>query len=292
MSTEQDNKKPWLELIKLNGPIKEMDVFHQSLLFAELSNISYLPEDKASEKAQYLGLDQHIFFDRDGAQAYLFSNDIDTVIVCRGTEPNEWNDIRADLRVLTVVAETVGRVHRGFKEEVDDIWPKIEPHLENKKDNVWFTGHSLGAAMATICASRCKVAESFPDPIGLFTYGSPRVGNKKYVSYSRINHCRWVNNNDLVTRVPPASLTYRHTGQEYYLNTYGKLRKLTQYQRAKDRMRGFIDGIKKGRIDFFSDHLITNYLQGIYGVLQQQSQASASIDAAAVDKNEEAVVNS
>ena len=53
------------------------------------------------------------------------------VVVCRGTEPNDWNDIRADLDLATVMAETVGRVHRGFKREVDDLWPRLEQALVN-----------------------------------------------------------------------------------------------------------------------------------------------------------------
>ena len=72
---------------------------------------------------------------------------------CRGTEPHDWNDVRADLDLGKAVAETVGWVHRGFKREVDDLWPRLEQALVNNTRSLWFTGHSLGGAMAAICAS-------------------------------------------------------------------------------------------------------------------------------------------
>ena len=103
------------------------------------------------------------------------------MIVCRGTEPNDWNDIRADLDLALVIAETAGRVHRGFKREVDDLWPRLEQALVNNTQPLWFTGHSLGGAMATICASRCKLSYIQSNPRALYTFGSPRVGNRRYV---------------------------------------------------------------------------------------------------------------
>ena len=38
-------------------------------------------------------------------------NKEDLVIACRGTQPTEFNDIKADLNAVPVVAETVSRVH-------------------------------------------------------------------------------------------------------------------------------------------------------------------------------------
>ena len=44
----------------------------------------------------------------------------------------EFNDLKADLKALPVMAETVGRVHIGFKTEVDDLWPMIEEDINRK----------------------------------------------------------------------------------------------------------------------------------------------------------------
>jgi triacylglycerol lipase len=92
------------------------------------------------------------------------------------------------------------------------------------KQKLWFCGHSLGAAMATIMASRCMFYASVPNPEELYTYGSPRVGWKGYVVHLGVVHHRWKNNNDIVTTVPPTLLGYRHHGTQHYLNAYGQVR--------------------------------------------------------------------
>ena len=97
--------------------------------------LAYLPEKEAVLAVARLGFNTVHFYNRDGAQAYSFISDTDHVIACRGTEPNEWNDVRADLDASTALAETIGRVHRGFKREVDDLWPVLEQALQrNSRD--------------------------------------------------------------------------------------------------------------------------------------------------------------
>lgn len=250
---------------RLTGEISELTgQFDRALLFAELSMLSYLKPEEARIAAKPLGFNDVIFYDRDGAQAYSFISDTDHVIACRGTEPNEWNDLKADLDASTALAETIGRVHRGFKQEVDDLWPVLEQALKNNTLKLWFTGHSLGGAMATICAGRCLLSHINTLPAQIFTFGSPRVGNKRYINNAKIDYMRWVNNNDIVTRVPPTWMGYKHTGTEMYLNAWGYHRKLTPIQRGKDRWRGFIRGIKSGEFDHFSDHSIDRYVKYIY----------------------------
>lgn len=245
--------------------IKDLNFKERSLLFAKLSAIAYGNLKEVKKQAKELGFTTVEFYNRGGAQAYRFQNRHDLVIACRGTEPTCFNDIRADLKAIPVMAETVSRVHRGFKQEVDDLWPMIVEDLLAKraKQSLWFTGHSLGAAMATIMASRCLYCEKLPDPEELYTYGSPRVGWRGYVVHLGVQHHRWVNNNDVVTRVPLALMGYRHHGTEHYMNAYGQVRKNTGWQRVKDRWRGMLMGIKKGSIDNFSDHSMVNYVANI-----------------------------
>ena len=254
----------------LAGPIESLSVLRRSLLFAELSQICYLSRAEAGRLAFAIGFPEIRFYDNNGAQAYIFGNDDDAVVVCRGTEPHDWNDIRADLDLSTVVSETIGRVHRGFKREVDDLWPRLEQALVANRRPLWFAGHSLGGAMATICACRCKVSHISSNPRALFTFGSPRVGNRRYVSYVHLEAYRWVNNNDIVARVPPAWLGYRHKGQEVYLNAYGEIRRLTAWQRVKDRWRGFVGGLKGGEFDHFADHSITRYVEYIERAVKEE----------------------
>ena len=114
---------------RLSGPIADLTRIQQSLLFAELSQIAYMPPEPATDCVRKIGFLEAVYLDHDGAQAFRFRNERDCVIVCRGTEPNEWNDVKADANAIAVLAETVGRVHSGFKREVDDLWPDIERHL-------------------------------------------------------------------------------------------------------------------------------------------------------------------
>ena len=262
---------------RVDGPIETLSILRRSLLLAELSAICYLSRAEAGRLAFRIGFPEIRYYDRDGAQAYIFGNDTDRIVVCRGTEPNDWNDIRADLDLATVVAETAGRVHRGFKHEVDDLWPRLEQALLNNRLPLWFTGHSLGGAMATICASRCKLSFIESHPRALVTFGSPRVGNRRYVSYVEYEAYRWVNNNDIVPRVPPWWLGYRHKGQEIYLNAYGQIRQLTAWQRVKDRWRGFLGGLKKWEFDQFTDHSILRYIEYIRAAVQEEEAAALRI---------------
>ena len=246
--------------------IKEMNFNERSLLFAKLASIAYSNTKDAKSQAKKLGFTTIEFYEKDGAQAYRFMNKTDLVIACRGTEPTELNDIKADLKAIPVMAETVGKVHQGFKKEVDDLWPMVQEDINRKVNlgkTLWFCGHSLGAAMATIMASRCFYYASVPNPQELYTYGSPRVGWKKYCNSLGVVHHRWVNNNDIVTRVPLTIMGYRHHGEEHYMNAYGNVRKPTGWQRFKDRMRGMWMGIKAGSIDNFSDHGMNFYIANL-----------------------------
>ena len=264
----------WSDVVPLHsqvvGPIGSLSFLRRSLLFAELSEICYLSRAEAGRLAFRIGFPEIRYYDRNSAQAYIFGNDDDRVIVCRGTEPNDWNDIRADLDLAKVIAETAGRVHRGFKREVDDLWPRLEQALVNNTRPLWFAGHSLGGAMATICASRCQLSFIKSNPRALYTFGSPRVGNHRYVNYVEYEAYRWVNNNDIVTRVPPWWLGYRHKGQEMYLNAYGEIRRLTAWQRMKDRWRGFVSGLKLREFDHFTDHSIMRYTEYILRAVQEE----------------------
>ncbi|MEM9659971.1 MAG: lipase family protein, partial [Planctomycetota bacterium] len=84
------------------------------------------------------------------------------------------------------------------------------------------------------------------------------------------NHHRWVNNNDIVTRVPPAWLGYRHTGEIMYLDFQGRLRKFNRARRARDRWRGLWTAIKQGRIDPLADHSMTCYVEGIANAMNEE----------------------
>ncbi len=275
-AVQDPGEVPLILRTKLAGPIRELTFLQKSLLFAELSMVAYNDEDEARRAAEIIGLPDLTFYDRDGSQAYRFRNDHDCVIACRGTEPNEWNDIRADANAASVLAETAGKVHRGFKTEVDDLWPMLETALIGNDQPLWFCGHSLGGAMATICAGRCFLSHIDSVPDQLYTYGSPRVGDRRYINYVQLDHYRYVNNNDIVTRVPPVWLGYRHCGSEVYLDRDGKIGHLDHISRRRDRWQGFLRALRAWKVDHFADHSVKCYIDAIAKAVEQERAIMAS----------------
>ena len=246
--------------------IKEKFFPEQAWLFAKISELAYLDEKEGQAAFKELGF-KATLIDVNGSQAYWLVNDDDLVIACRGTQPTEFKDIAADLKARPVLSGTgIKWVHRGFKESVDNIWPKLKDLADDygKSRTVWCTGHSLGAARATLTAYRLQKTEDCPSPQALFTYGSPKVGTKNYIKTiesTGLLHFRFVNNADIVTRVPP--WPYKHFGGMYYMNHYGKLRSMSFWQVTKDRWRGFVKGLKVGQINFFANHSITRYAHNL-----------------------------
>jgi len=240
-----------------------MNLKQRSLLFAKLAADAYGTFEAVREIVNEHGFKDVKFYDIGGAQAYRFESDTDVVVACRGTQPTEFNDLKADLKAFPVKSETVSRVHRGFKTEVDELWPQVSNELFTEK-KLWFCGHSLGAAMATIMASRCMESKTMSTPVQLYTYGSPRVGWPKYVKSLKVDHIRWQNNNDIVTRVPLRLMNYKHHGKLHYINSTGKINvtgKTNWFKRTQDRLYGMLLGLRKGQIDNFSDHAMVGYIE-------------------------------
>lgn len=227
---------------------------------ARASEIAYL--DDAMKQYADLGYTGHTFFDIDGAQCHAVWNDDEYALCFRGTEPSEIGDILADLNAIPRGAMTHGLVHSGFMGELDKLWQNVTEHHSKHKDKKFYiTGHSLGAAMATIATSRF---EEFTKVESLFTFGSPRAGTRSFVKNIKTPHFRFVNNNDIVTSVPPAFMFYRHHGDLTYINHYGNIRKLTLWQRIKDKWRGRWRAFQKRQpFDGAYDHNMGYYVKNI-----------------------------
>ena len=229
---------------------------NQLLMFANISAITYDNPKDSKNKFKSFGFNIVEFFDIEGAQAYLLKdmNGIH-VLSFRGTEVTQKSDILADLKAGKNIEACGGKVHVGFKGEINKVWPAIEKAIANI-DTLYLTGHSLGAAMATIAASRMQSKVT-----ALITFGSPRVGNQEFVSSLNVTHYRVQNNCDDVTKVPFRLSGFRHHGTHMYMNFYGEFRDLTPWQRIKVLVRSRLKARAKGQkfIGVF-DHLMANYI--------------------------------
>jgi hypothetical protein len=135
---------------------------------------------------------------------------------------------------------TTPRVHSGFLGSYMRMREQIHAVLrrELKKDDmassrVLFTGHSLGGALATLCALDCSVhtlprvrayhrennpqsgLESVKISPTLYTFGQPRVGDPVFRSMFDIivpDAFRVVVDGDVVTSLPKNANGYRHAG--------------------------------------------------------------------------------
>jgi len=139
-------------------------------------------------------------------QGFSFQDPENIYIAFRGTEIRP-RDILTDLSATsTSFPFGPGTVHSGFSDAFAAVVPQLTEFLSNcdKSKNVILCGHSLGGALATLCAA--WVRQTTPRQVMLYTFGSPRVGCRDFVEhYSKTASFpafRVANPTDIVPSVP------------------------------------------------------------------------------------------
>ena len=255
----QQLKLKWRKPMATSRMKDTMTVWQRADIAAQLSAIAYMDPKPAGEACKKLGFTNANLISVDGAEVLVAKDSHNLWFAFRGTEPAKLNDVLADLKVIKNSAVAGGKVHGGFQQEVDDVWMEIVKILDKnsqlkKSKDVYFTGHSLGAAMATISATRYCPQE-------LFTFGSPRVGGPLFIKNIKCDHYRMMNNNDIVCRMPPAWLGFVHHGEMIYFDCDGN-------KADGPSWRDFFKGIGQSwkRWKFFDgvvDHGMPNYVQAL-----------------------------
>ncbi len=158
-----------------------------------------------------------------GALAYAArrSSDGTALIAFRGTQPDDIKDLLADAEAkLERWPESAGRVHSGFAGDALALKGQIGAWMESRRpdpNRLILTGHSLGAALATLAATIWR-------PAWLITLGSPRVGDGAFAAtVVAANSVRFVDCCDLVTDLPPPVGGYVHVKESTYLNRHAKI---------------------------------------------------------------------
>ena len=238
---------------------EQIGKWDRAVIAAKLSAIAYMKEKPAINAAKKLGFPWAKLISRDGAEVLVAKDRNDLWFAFRGTEPSKLNDVLADLNVIKQAAVAGGKVHGGFQKEVNDLWMDVLAEIEHNdqlkvRKDVYMTGHSLGAAMATIAATRYQ-------PHELFTFGSPRVGGPRFIKHVKCPHYRFMNNNDIVCRIPPAWLGFRHHGEMIYFDRNGEKQPKPTWS---DLFYGVLSSWKRFKFfDGIVDHGMPNYVKAI-----------------------------
>ena len=226
---------------------------------AKLSAYAYKSEKAAVAACKKMGFPWAKLVSRDGAEVLIAKDRNDLWFAFRGTEPSKLNDVMADLNLIKNAAKAGGKVHSGFQQEVNDLWMDVLAEIEHNdqlkvRKDIYMTGHSLGAAMATIAATRYQ-------PVELHTFGSPRVGGPRFIRHIKCPHYRFMNNNDIVCRIPPAWLGFKHHGEMIYFDRFGNKSTGPNWS---DFFYGIFNSWKRFKFfDGIVDHGMPNYVKAL-----------------------------
>ncbi len=189
---------------------------------AESALLSYWDPGAAKSRFAGAGL-QATFVEEGDTQAYVAAGNGFVIVAFRGTQPGSLHDI-VDDALVALVPWSQGFVHLGFKAALERVWKPLMAVVEplSASRTVWMTGHSLGAALATLAADR------FPTTAGVCTLGSPRVGDRTFGAGfdARFGEraARYVSDADIVTHVPtPFPLPYDHVGTLRQISAEGRV---------------------------------------------------------------------
>ena len=163
-------------------------------------------------------------------QGFVAQNDQVILVAFRGTQPEQPVDWLSDFEASHETwGHPAGKVHKGFYEALRAVWGQpvggkevLPARLLNRGNRaVWITGHSLGGALAELCAAQAAFVSQVPVQ-GVYTFGQPRTGDETFARTVHAafgtRHLRFVNDRDIVPRVPFYGMGFRHFGCEIFFD--------------------------------------------------------------------------
>jgi len=187
-----------------------------------------------------------------------------TIIAFRGTQPDSLRDILIDANIRPTRWDGPGWVHKGFWNGLQAILPQVNAWLGGRAvSRLTLTGHSLGAALATLLAGLHTDA-------ALITFGSPRVGNADFAAaFTGRSVKRFVDTTDVVTGVPPAP--YKHLAGQHYIDPRGVVRVTEDTPPLADLIKANQDylpfALRRDNVPLrnLADHAPINYVGAVLG---------------------------
>jgi len=159
----------------------------------------------------------------NGVQFFVRREGACLSIIFRGSNsPLDWahNLAFARMEVAAFCGHSSIQAHRGFLAAYESDCVRRALHgLMDGVRRLRVTGHSYGAALATLCALDIRLA--LPDiDVEAILFGAPRVGNKAFMRCYNSHVIRTVRvecGNDIVTKVPLAVMGFRHVGSRLHV---------------------------------------------------------------------------
>jgi triacylglycerol lipase len=258
-----------------------------ALRLLEASMLAYGDQPFIDDKLKKAGSPfEGKLFSKGSTQYLLLSNEEFVIVAFRGTEfpkpdPNPlrfieqyrsmFADVVTDVNFKLTPFENYGRAHNGFAREFNQIRDELAAKLAGLRPRaVWFTGHSLGAALATLASVHFQTNNA------IYTFGSPMVGDGAFAEAASKNHYRFVNNNDFVANLLiqkyALPFSYVHSRTTVYFDSNGNH---VAQSNLFDRLLGAIKqpfsafgNLVFNReftlpTDNFNDHLPRNYAENI-----------------------------
>ena len=144
-------------------------------------------------------------------------------VVFRGSESK--SDWYHDLKIIKYELEPGVYVHSGFYDQLHknnvykNILALVWSLLVAKPDySLYVTGHSLGAALSTLCGY--ELSKDLNNKVTVVNFASPRVGNigfrEKCDKKSNLCIYRITNDKDIVTCAP--FINYKHVGTNIHIS--------------------------------------------------------------------------
>ncbi len=205
---------------------------------ATCARIAYFDKEQLARALTREGFDldgQDFFFEdkKTDTQGYVVGDRNKIIVAFRGSEAKlkDWETNFSFRKEPWTKANPLGQVHDGFADAFyrvrNDVVTRIQA-LRTHNQPIWYTGHSLGGALAVMAASTLLLHEEKLPVAGLYTFGQPRVGDFQFAkTFNRAlkgRAFRFVNNNDVVPQVPLEAMGFSHAGQLKYFDHRGRLR--------------------------------------------------------------------
>jgi triacylglycerol lipase len=109
------------------------------------------------------------------------------------------------------------KIHAGVMRMFETIEPYLTEQLIShppsaKPKYITFCGHSLGGALATLCAAYYANLSNKNAKVSCHTFGAPKIGDS--VFYQWFNNAveeklHLINENDLISYLPPSIMGYK-----------------------------------------------------------------------------------